>query len=208
MNIVIIGLQWGDEGKGKIIDVLSKDVDYIVRYQGGNNAGHTVVIKDKKYIFHLVPSGILNSSKTCVIGNGVVIDPEALIGEISTLKKQGVRIDSNLKISAISHVIFPYHRILDKLRETKRTFKIGTTGRGIGPCYVDKYSRCGIRVKDLLHPDILERRLKDNLREKNDVFKKAFGHTGFKFIDLFREYSSYGKKLKKYIIILILHLYV
>jgi len=200
MNIIIVGLQWGDEGKGKIIDVLTKNVDYIVRFQGGNNAGHTVVVGDKKYIFHLIPSGILNKNKTCIIGNGVVIDPKALTQEISTLRRQKVHIGNNLKISAISHVIFPYHKILDKLRETKRTFKIGTTGRGIGPCYVDKFSRCGIRVKDLLCPDILETRLKDNLREKNDIFKRVYRHTGFKFADLYREYISYGRALKKYVI--------
>ncbi|MDD5005192.1 MAG: adenylosuccinate synthase [Candidatus Omnitrophica bacterium] len=199
MNTVIVGLQWGDEGKGKIIDFLSNDVDYIVRYQGGNNAGHTVVIKDKKYIFHLIPSGILYKDKVCVIGNGVVIDPQALIEEISVLKGQKVKIGKNLKISAIAHVIFPYHRILDKLRETKRDFKIGTTGRGIGPCYVDKFSRCGIRIKDLLCPDILKMKLKDNLREKNDIFKNAFGHPGFKFEELYKEYLAYGKIIKEYV---------
>jgi len=199
MNIILVGLQWGDEGKGKIIDFLSKDLDYIVRYQGGNNAGHTVVIKNKSYIFHLIPSGILYKNKMCVIGNGVVVDPKALIDEINTLKKQKVHIDNNLKVSALSHVIFPYHRILDKLRESKRTFKIGTTGRGIGPCYVDKFSRCGIRVKDLLYPKILEKKLKDNLKEKNDIFKKAFGHPGFKFIDLYKEYLGYGRTIKRYV---------
>jgi adenylosuccinate synthase len=199
MNVILVGLQWGDEGKGKIIDFLSKDVDYIVRYQGGNNAGHTVVIKGKEYIFHLIPSGILYKDKTCVIGNGVVVDPKALIDEISTLRKQKVCIDTNLKISALSHVIFPYHKILDKLRESKRAFKIGTTGRGIGPCYVDKFSRCGIRVKDLLCPEILKGKLKDNLSEKNDIFKKAFGHPGFKLGDLHKEYCAYGRAIKKYV---------
>lgn len=199
MNIVIVGLQWGDEGKGKIIDYLAKDVDYIVRYQGGNNAGHTVVINGKKYIFHLVPSGILNKNKICVIANGVVIDPQVLIEEISTLKKQGVPVGGNLKVSLLSHVIFPYHKILDKLRETKRTVRIGTTGRGIGPCYVDKFSRCGIRIKDLFCSEALKKKLKDNLREKNDVFKKAFGHEGFKFEELYKEYLSYGRTIKKYV---------
>lgn len=199
MNIILIGLQWGDEGKGKIIDFLSKDMDYIVRYQGGNNAGHTVVIKDKMYIFHLIPSGVLYKNKTCVIGNGVVVDPQALIEEIKTLEKQKVYIGNNLKISSLAHVIFPYHKILDKLRESKRTFKIGTTGRGIGPCYVDKFSRCGIRIKDLLCPENLKEKLKDNLSEKNDVFKKAFGHPGFKFEELYKEYLAYGNMLKKYI---------
>ncbi|MDD5617761.1 MAG: adenylosuccinate synthase [Candidatus Omnitrophica bacterium] len=199
MNIVLVGLQWGDEGKGKIIDFLAKDVDYIVRYQGGNNAGHTVVIKGEKYIFHLIPSGVLNKNKICVISNGVVIDPKVLIEEISTLKKQKVSVDDNLKISLLSHIIFPYHRILDKLRETKGTLKIGTTGRGIGPCYVDKFSRCGIRVKDLFYPESLKRKLKDNLKEKNDIFKKAFGHTGFELDDVYKEYLNYGKLIKKYV---------
>jgi adenylosuccinate synthase len=199
MNIVIVGLQWGDEGKGKIIDFLAKDADYIVRYQGGNNAGHTVVLKDKKYIFHLIPSGILNKNKVCVISNGVVIDPQVLIQEIATLKKQNVAVGRKLKISYLAHVIFPYHRILDKLRETKGTLKIGTTGRGIGPCYVDKFSRSGIRVKDLLYPESLKKKLKDNLKEKNDIFKKAFGHPGFKFEDVYRQYLNYGRRLKKYV---------
>lgn len=198
MNVILIGLQWGDEGKGKMIDILSKNVDYIVRYQGGNNAGHTVVAGGKGYIFHLIPSGILYRNKTCVIGNGVVVDPKVLLDEISVLKKQGVHIGRNLKISALSHVIFPYHRILDKLRESKRAFKIGTTGRGIGPCYVDKFLRCGIRVKDLLSPSILEKRLKDNLREKNDVFKKSFKHPGFTFGSVYKEYLAYGRSMKRY----------
>jgi adenylosuccinate synthase len=134
-----------------------------------------------------------------VISNGVVIDPEVLIEEISALKKQDVEVNDNLKISYLSHVIFPYHKILDKLRETKRTVRIGTTGRGIGPCYVDKFSRCGIRIKDLFNSEVLKRKLKDNLREKNDIFKKAFGHTGFKFEDLYREYLSYGRIIRRYV---------
>jgi len=199
MNVVLIGLQWGDEGKGKVIDILSKDVDYIVRYQGGNNAGHTVVVNKKHYVFHLIPSGILYSNKTCVIGNGVVVDPKVLLEEIETLEKQGLKVGNNLKISCLSHVIFPYHKILDSLRESKRTFKIGTTGRGIGPCYVDKFTRCGIRVIDLLNKDALEAKLKDNLREKNDIFKKAFGHKGFTFQELYKEYLGYGMKIERFV---------
>lgn len=199
MNIILVGLQWGDEGKGKVIDILSKDVDYIVRYQGGNNAGHTVVVNGKVYIFHLIPSGVLYRHKTCVIGNGVVVDPKVLLEEIALLKKQGVYVDHNLKISALSHVIFPYHRILDSLRESKRSYKIGTTGRGIGPCYVDKYSRCGIRVKDLFSRSILAKNLKDNLREKNEIFKKAFKHPGFTFTDVYQEYLAYGRAMKRYV---------
>jgi len=199
MNTVIVGLQWGDEGKGKIIDILSRDVDYIVRYQGGNNAGHTVVVDGKQNIFHLIPSGILHSKKTCVIGNGVVVDPKVLIEEIQTLKKNKIRINDNLKISGLCHVIFPYHRILDGLRESRRSCKIGTTGRGIGPCYVDKVSRCGIRLNDLLNPKVFERKLRDNLKEKNAVFQKAFGHPGFRFKDLYKEYRHYGSIMKRYL---------
>ena len=199
MNVILIGLQWGDEGKGKVIDILSKNVDYIVRYQGGNNAGHTVVVGDATYIFHLIPSGILYKDKVCVIGNGVVVDHKVLLEEVALLRKQGVHIDSNLKISALAHVIFPYHRILDSLRESKRSCKIGTTGRGIGPCYVDKYSRCGIRIKDLLSAESLKSSLQDNLREKNDIFKKAFKHPGFRFEDVYREYLAYGRQIKHYV---------
>ena len=133
MNIVLVGTQWGDEGKGKIIDILSAKVDFIVRYQGGNNAGHTVVVGDQEYIFHLMPSGILHKSKICFIGNGVVIDPLVLLKEIDGIKKAGIDVNGRLKISTLAHVILPYHRILDQLRETKRKNKIGTTGRGDRP---------------------------------------------------------------------------
>ncbi|MBM3243822.1 MAG: adenylosuccinate synthase, partial [Candidatus Omnitrophica bacterium] len=159
MNIILVGIQWGDEGKGKIIDILSRKVDYIVRYQGGNNAGHTVVVGNKEYIFHLMPSGILHKDKICCIGNGVVIDPAILLKEIEGLAKAGIGIGNRLKISSLAHVIMPYHRILDQLRETKRKHKIGTTGRGIGPCYADKISRCGIRMADILSPRIFSEKL-------------------------------------------------
>jgi len=198
MNIVVVGLQWGDEGKGKIIDILSEKADFIVRYQGGNNAGHTVVVDGKEFIFHLIPSGILHKGKTCVIGNGVVVDPQVLLAEINTLKKQGIKADNNLKVSQSCHIIFPYHRILDKLRETKRRYRIGTTGRGIGPCYADKVARCGIRLVDLHNPRIFRQKLEDNLKEKNEIFKKVFHHPGFSFENLFREYLNYGKRLEKF----------
>lgn len=199
MNTVLIGLQWGDEGKGKIVDILSVDCDYIVRYQGGNNAGHTVVVKKKEFIFHLVPSGILHKGKTCVIANGVVIDPESLILEIKSLTAKGIRFNNNFKISELCHIIMPYHRILDKLRESKRTHKIGTTGRGIGPCYADKISRCGIRAVDLLNPSILRAKLEDNFREKNEVFQKVFNHPGFDFKQTYSDYLNYGKKMSRFI---------
>ncbi|MCX5695645.1 MAG: adenylosuccinate synthase [Candidatus Omnitrophica bacterium] len=199
MNLVLVGAQWGDEGKGKIIDILSAKVDYIVRYQGGNNAGHTVVVGDKEYIFHLMPSGILHKAKVCVIGNGVVVDPFVLLQEIKEIKKAGIDIGGRLKISALAHVILPYHKILDQLRETKRKNKIGTTGRGIGPCYADKIIRCGIRMVDLLNPKILSAKLKDNLKEKNEVFKKVYQHKGFDFNSIYKEYLNYGKLFAPYI---------
>ncbi|MDP3142884.1 MAG: adenylosuccinate synthetase, partial [Candidatus Omnitrophota bacterium] len=172
---VIIGAQWGDEGKGKLIDFLCQDADYVVRYQGGNNAGHTVVVKGNSFIFHLIPSAILHKDKVCVIGNGVVIDPLALREEIKTLKEKGISIESkNLKISLNAHVVLPYHRILDALRESKRQEKLGTTKRGIGPCYSDKVARCGIRVVDLLNKNIFREKLLDNLREKNEIFRKVY----------------------------------
>ena len=199
MNIVIVGTQWGDEGKGKIIDILSRKVDYIVRYQGGNNAGHTVVVKNKVYIFHLIPSGILHKEKTCCIGNGVVVDPSVLLQEIRDLEKAGINIGSRLKISSLAHVILPYHRILDQLRETKRAHKIGTTGRGIGPSYADKISRCGIRMVDLLNPRVFSDKLKDNLKEKNEIFRKVYRHPGFSFNSIYREYLNYGRLFSGYI---------
>ncbi|MFH1269439.1 MAG: adenylosuccinate synthase [Candidatus Omnitrophota bacterium] len=199
MNIVIVGTQWGDEGKGKIIDILSRKVDYIVRYQGGSNAGHTVVTEGREYVFHLMPSGILHKNKICCIGNGVVVEPEALIKEIRDLSSSGISIDRRLKISALVHLILPYHKVLDRLRETKRSHKIGTTGRGIGPCYADKISRCGIRMVDLLNPGVFKEKLKDNLKEKNEIFEKVYGHAGFSFGSIYRDYLGYGKFLSKYI---------
>lgn len=199
MNIAIVGAQWGDEGKGKIIDILSENSDFIVRYQGGNNAGHTVVVGGRQFIFHLIPSAILHKYKVCVIGNGVVVDPKALLEEIRVLKDKNIRIDKNrFKISLNCHVVFPYHRILDKLRETKRTSKIGTTGRGIGPCYSDKVSRCGIRLGDLLNPKVFRCKLKDNLKEKNEIFKKVYNCAPFSFEDIYKEYLGYAKELKEY----------
>lgn len=199
MNTVVVGLQWGDEGKGKIIDWLSSSSNYIVRFQGGNNAGHTVVINGKKFIFHLIPSGILRPTKVCIIGNGVVIDPKVLIEEIQSLKKQGIHISSrNLKLSLFAHLIMPYHRNLDALREKRRVQKIGTTKRGIGPCYVDKFSRCGIRIIDLINADIFKEKLKDNLREKNSLFKNVFGEKPFSFKEIFKQYTGFARVLKPY----------
>ena len=200
MNVVVVGAQWGDEGKGKLIDFLSKDVDITVRYQGGNNAGHTVVVDEKSYIFHLLPSAILHQDKVCVIGNGVVVDPLALIREIQDLKAKGLNISpAKLKISERCHVVMPYHRILDGLRESKRKTKIGTTGRGIGPCYADKVARCGIRMVDLINPRVLETKLKDNLKEKNEIFRKVYGRKAYPFKNIYQEYCDYGKKIGPYV---------
>lgn len=200
MNIVVVGSQWGDEGKGKLIDILSQDSDITVRYQGGNNAGHTVVVKDKMYVFHLLPSAILHRGKVCVIGNGVVIDPKSLLDEISALAQKRLMITpQRLKISGHAHVVMPYHRVLDGLRESKRKNKIGTTGRGIGPCYADKVTRCGIRMIDLLNPRILKAKLEDNLREKNEIFSKVFKARNFCFDTIYKEYLGYGKRMAGFV---------
>ncbi|UCG35009.1 MAG: adenylosuccinate synthase [Candidatus Omnitrophota bacterium] len=200
MNSIVVGLQWGDEGKGKIIDYLCRKKDVIVRFQGGNNAGHTVVLNNKKFVFHLIPSGVLHKGKTCVIGNGVVIDPAVLLREISNLKKEGIDVSpKNLKISAHSHVIMPYHRIMDGLREKKRIQKIGTTQRGIGPCYVDKVGRCGIRMFDLVSPKKFSLKLKDNLREKNPLYKDVYKAREFSFKSIYEEYTRYARLLKPYV---------
>jgi len=189
----------GDEGKGKIIDILSGKVDCIARYQGGSNAGHTVVVNGKEFIFHLIPSGILHRSAVCCIGNGVTIDPESLIGEIRGLAAARISVVNRLKVSSLAHVIMPYHKVLDKLREGKRTHRIGTTGRGIGPCYADKVNRCGIRMIDLLNPAVFGEKLRDNLREKNEIFRKVYRHPGFRFELIYRQYCEYGRRLKPYI---------
>ncbi|MBZ0165320.1 MAG: adenylosuccinate synthetase, partial [Candidatus Omnitrophica bacterium] len=200
MNIAVVGSQWGDEGKGKLIDILSMDKDITVRYQGGNNAGHTVCVGDKEYVFHLLPSAILHKNKICVIGNGVVVDPSVLIREIRGLEDKGIKVSpKKLKLSGLCHVIMPYHRILDGLREQKRINKIGTTGRGIGPCYADKVARCGIRMIDLLNPRVLKTKLQDNLTEKNEIFRKVYDAKGYAFQKTYQEYLDYGQQLAPYI---------
>ncbi len=195
---VIIGAQWGDEGKGKVIDIFAAKADYIVRYQGGNNAGHTVVIGADSFILHLIPSGILHKKKICVIGNGVVIDPRALLEEIEMLKDRGIKVDGRLFISEEAHVILPYHKLLDELKEERKK-KIGTTKKGIGPCYADKVARSGIRIIDLLEEDTLREKLRSNLEEKNLVLEKIYGADGFEFNSVYKEYLDYGRKIKKYI---------
>ena len=165
-SLVIVGAQWGDEGKGKIVDLLSEASDLIVRYAGGHNAGHTVMVGQETFILHLIPSGILHKGKACIIGNGVVFDPAAFIEEKNTLQKKGVEVGRNLWVSKSAHLIMPYHRAIDKESENfKGTRKIGTTGRGIGPSYADKISRIGIRISDLLDEEIFREKLKANLTE-------------------------------------------
>ena len=198
MNTVVVGAQWGDEGKGKIIDLLAEEVDIVARYQGGNNAGHTVVVDGEEFIFHLIPSGILYPGKLCVIGNGVVVDPEALLAEITALRAKGVAITNNLLVSDQAHVIFPYHKALDKLQDA-RSGQLGTTGRGIGPCYVDKMARCGIRVADLLNPATLERKLRANLDEKNVILQHMYGAPPFAFADIYPTYVAYGRTLQPHV---------
>src|SRR5437764_2567548 len=171
-NTILVGAQWGDEGKGKIIDVLTNDADVVVRTQGGNNAGHTVFIGQQKYVLHLIPSGILRKGKVCVIGNGVVIDPISLVEEIDGLGKLGVHVDGNFLISETAHLVFPYHRELDEQRETlKGKNKIGTTKRGIGPAIGDKATRTGLRVLDLINPERLKAQLKHHNNENNEILK-------------------------------------
>jgi len=191
---VIVGTQWGDEGKGKITDILSEKVEVVARYQGGNNAGHTVVVGDDTFKLHLIPSGIINPHCTCVIGNGVVIDPEVLFTEIDTLKKQGVSVTpDNLKISSIAHVILPFHKMLDGKQEAKRhEEKIGTTGRGIGPTYTDKFGRMGIRVNDLMSRHWLDKKFK----KRN--WQAELGVSDAEVQEVVEKYLELGQRLKPF----------
>jgi adenylosuccinate synthase len=198
-NTILVGAQWGDEGKGKIIDVLTEQADVVVRTQGGNNAGHTVHIKGQKYILHLVPSGILRKKKVCVIGNGVVVDPVSLVQEIEGLRKLGIRIKDNLFLSETAHLVFPYHRELDAQRETfKGKNKIGTTKRGIGPAYGDKAARTGLRVLDLVNPERFKEQLALKIKENNEVLK-AFGAQPLSFKKVHSEYRAAGDYLKPFV---------
>jgi len=197
-NVVIVGAQWGDEGKGKIVDLLTRHANLVVRFQGGNNAGHTIVLKGEKFVFHLIPSGILYRDKKCIIGSGVVLDPAVLIEEIDEIKKRGYfKNDSQLMISEGTHLILPYHRRIDVARE--KTFKIGTTGRGIGPAYEDKVARCGIRAVDLMDEKIFREKLEANLIQKNVYLTQVLGEKGFEFSEIFDEYLQYKNRLEKYV---------
>jgi adenylosuccinate synthase len=195
---VILGAQWGDEGKGKIVDLLSENADIVVRYQGGANAGHTVSFDGKTYILHLLPSGIFHQNVTCVIGNGVVIDPIALMDEIEMVKSAGVDIKGRLLISHKAHLIMPYHKLLDKIYDQGED-KIGTTGRGIGPAYVDKYARVGIKVVDLLDREILCRKLRKNIEAKNEILEKIYGATKLDVEKIIDEYIEFDKKIDEFV---------
>jgi len=197
-NIVIVGAQWGDEGKGKIVDLLTRYADIVVRFQGGNNAGHTIVLKGEKFVFHLIPSGILYENKQCVIGSGVVVDPAVLIEEVNELKKRGhLKDDSQLMVSEEAHLILPYHRRIDIARD--RVFKIGTTGRGIGPAYEDKVARYGIRVVDLMDEEVFRKKLKSNLLQKNAYLSEVLKEEGFELSEIFDEFLRFKKQLEKYV---------
>jgi adenylosuccinate synthase len=197
VNRVVVGSQWGDEGKGKIIDMLAEEADVIVRYQGGNNAGHTVIVDGKEYIFHLLPSGLLHPKTLCIIGNGVVVDPEALLSEIAGLRGQGVTVGDNFVLSELAHVILPYHKVLDKLQEG-HAGRLGTTGRGIGPCYGDKMARTGIRIVDLFNRDVLVQKIHENLDEKNLIFQHVYQAQPMDADALVEQCLEYGKQLQPF----------
>lgn len=198
--VVVMGTQWGDEGKGKIVDYLAEQADVVVRYQGGSNAGHTVVVNGQEFKLRLLPSGILYRGKKCVVANGVVIDPEVLLQEMDAMEAKGVNTDA-IRISNRAHVIMPYHKLLDELSEESRgDRKIGTTKRGIGPCYMDKDNRIGIRMVDLLDEQVFSEKLKANLEIKNNELKQIYGREGFDFETVRREYLGFADRLKKHVI--------
>lgn len=198
--VVVVGAQWGDEGKGKIVDLLSSNFNITARYQGGANAGHTVIIGEKKYVLHLIPSGILHPEVTCVIGNGVVIDPKALMEEIHLLEDKGIQVEGRLWISQKAHLIMPYHKLLDSASEEKQgANKIGTTGRGIGPAYVDKANRKGIRIVDLLDREGFEKKLRKNIAEKNELLNKIYGIMPLDVEKIIEEYLDFDKIIDPYI---------
>jgi len=199
-NIVIVGAQWGDEGKGKIVDIFTEYADLIVRFQGGNNAGHTIVVDGEKTVLHLIPSGILHQNKKCIIGNGVVVDPEILIDEIDSLKRKGQFDDNRLIISEDAHLIMPYHKKIDAAKENlKGNRKIGTTGRGIGPAYEDKIARTGIRFADLIDESVFRDKLKFILMEKNHLLVNILHQSGFEVHEIYDKYMGYAERLRGYV---------
>ncbi len=199
-NVIIVGAQWGDEGKGKVVDIYTEHADDVVRYQGGNNAGHTLVVGNEKTILHLIPSGILHEGKRCIIGNGVVLDPKVFLQEIENLKKKGyLKDDGQLVVDANVHVIMPYHKAIDLARESSGNRKIGTTGRGIGPTYEDKIGRRGIRLGDLVKPETFARKLREVLPEKNFLLEKLFGQPPLEEAAIIEEYTAYARQIEKYL---------
>jgi len=200
-NVVVVGAQWGDEGKGKVVDIYTEHADDIVRYQGGNNAGHTLVVGNEKVVLHLIPSGILHEGKRCIIGNGVVLDPEVFIREITKLKESGrIKDDACLLLSESLHIIMPYHKRIDIAREAKSgDRKIGTTGRGIGPCYEDKIGRRGIRLMDLLNPAVFAAKLREFLVEKNFILEQLLGEPACSYDEIYAEYQGYAATLRTYV---------
>ncbi|MDR3623791.1 MAG: adenylosuccinate synthase [Chlamydiales bacterium] len=199
-GIIVVGTQWGDEGKGKVIDLLSHQADFVIRAQGGNNAGHTILIGKEEFKLHLIPSGILYDHTKCCIGGGTVIDPEVLFNEMDTLKQRGISFEGRLGISSAAHIIFPYHKLWDLLiEERKKDSAIGTTKKGIGPCYADKINRIGIRVAELISPDQLEIALEKVLKIKNEELECVFKKPAFDFKEIFNVYRAYGERLKPYV---------
>ena len=198
-SVVVVGTQWGDEGKGKITDFLSEQAEYVARYQGGDNAGHTIQFGGETYKLHLIPSGIFSPEKLCIIGNGVVVNPKSLVTELAYLHERNITTD-NLRISDRAHVILPYHIELDRLQEeSKGDKKIGTTIKGIGPAYMDKAARVGIRIADLLDREVFEERLRLNLEDKNRQFTKLYDASPMNFEEIFEEYYEYGQQIKQYV---------
>lgn len=199
-TLLLVGLQWGDEGKGKVIDALSSRYEIVARFQGGANAGHTVQIDDEKFVLHLVPSGILHPGTLCIVGNGLVVDPGGLLEEIDGLRERGVEVDDNLAVSDRAHVVMPHHKIMDKASESERgEGKIGTTGRGIGPCYADKAARCGIRFAEMMNPEVFRERLDALMDVKNRVLTDIYGLDPLDVNAVYEEYCGYAERLRPFV---------
>jgi len=198
---IILGAQWGDEGKGKIVDTVAVDSDLVLRYQGGANAGHTVYIEEKKYVLHLLPSGILTPGIQCILGNGMVIDPEAFFDELDFLDKNNIDYKNRIFISDRAHLIFPYHKLIDQQSEKiLDTNKIGTTGRGIGPAYVDKFNRKGIRLAELINYEVLEKRLKKNIEYYNKILVEQYYQNPIQFEEILENTKNIAEKIKPYVL--------